>query len=61
MLNVAKHGNTATEITTYTIKKGSEFAIGGVEGGIGTQVFIPKAVQNAGGNAVKKGTTEVLH
>ncbi len=50
MLNVNIFGNTSEYVTPVIIKKGSQFAIGEVEGGTGQQIFIPKTVQNAGGN-----------
>jgi RHS repeat-associated protein len=60
MLNVNQYGNTATDVTPFTIKKGTQYATGGVEGGSGTQVVIPKQYQNSGGNAVIQGKTEQL-
>ncbi len=35
-----KYGNAGTDVTPVTIKKGTQFAIGGVEGGNGIQIYI---------------------
>ena len=59
-LNLGVTGNTANYVTPVTISKGSQFAIGGIEGGSANQIYIPKAVQNAGGNKVIYGTPEKL-
>jgi hypothetical protein len=58
MLNIKMYGNNAEEITTYTIKKGTEFSYGKVGGGSGNQIFIPKNLQNS--NEIIKGSTNTL-
>ena len=52
MLNIWSWGNTGEQITPTIIKKGTQFAFGGVEGGWGFQIFIPMAQQ--AGNVVRK-------
>lgn len=52
MLNINAYGNTGTEVTPVTIKKGTQFAIGEVAGGTGAQIFIPKDLQKAEGNNI---------
>jgi RHS repeat-associated protein len=52
LLNVNKWGNTGTEVTPVTIKKGTQFATGGVAGGKGQQIFIPKDLQKSNGNNI---------
>ena len=58
MLNINKWGNTGAEVTPVTIKKGTKFATGGVEGGTGTQVFIPTDLQKADGNNIIRHTSK---
>ncbi len=58
MLNINKWGNTATEVTPVTIKKGTKYAVGGVEGGTGTQAFIPVDLQKADGNNIIRHTSK---
>ncbi len=62
MLNINKFGNTGDQVTSYTIKKGTQYATGEVSGGTGKQIVIPRNLQNAGGNKVTKieGSTERL-
>lgn len=52
MLNINTWGNPGKEVIPVIIKQGSQFAIGPVEGGNGTQIFIPYPFQNSGGNKV---------
>jgi len=58
MLNIKMYGNNAEEITPFTIKKGTEFSYGKVEGGTGDQIFIPKKLQSP--DEIIKGKTEPL-
>jgi RHS repeat-associated protein len=51
-LNINMWGNTGTEVTPVTIKKGTVFATGSVAGGTGTQIYIPKDLQKAEGNNI---------
>ncbi len=46
LYNLEKYGNDASFVTPVLIKKGTQFAIGGVEGGKGIQIFIQVDVQN---------------
>ena len=39
------YGNDGTKMSTVTIKKGTQFAIGRVSYGTGTQIFIPTELQ----------------
>lgn len=50
LLNINAYGNTGEFITPVIIKKGSQFAIGKVAGGTGTQIYIPNLLQNSGKN-----------
>jgi hypothetical protein len=52
LYNIKKWGNEAESLTPVTIKKGTQFAIGNVEGGKGTQIFLPEFIQNKGSNKV---------
>jgi RHS repeat-associated protein len=45
MYNLAKHGNDASFVTPVTIKKGTQVAIGLVDGGTGGQIYIPSYTQ----------------
>ena len=60
MLNIKMFGNNAEEVTTFTIKKGTEFSYGKVEGGSGDQIFIPKKLMNSGDVVKVKGSTKAL-
>jgi RHS repeat-associated protein len=40
LYNLKKHGNDATEVTSVTIKKGTQFAVGEIEDGDGIQIVI---------------------
>jgi len=52
MLNINTWDNTGKEVTPVTIKRGTQFAFGKVEGGTGSQIYIPTDLQNSGGNEV---------
>jgi RHS repeat-associated protein len=58
MYNLAAYGNNASQMTTATIKKGTQIAIGRVEGGTGTQVFLPTDLQK--GKVVYSNTVTPL-
>jgi len=45
MYNLKMWGNKATEVGTYNIPAGTRGFIGGVEGGTGTQIFIPNTAE----------------
>ena len=45
MYNLAAYGNDASKMTSVTIKKGTQVAMGRVEGGTGTQIFLPSDMQ----------------
>lgn len=46
MLNINQYGNTGSQVVPVTIKAGTQFAYGGVEGGSGTQIFIQGQAEN---------------
>lgn len=46
MLNINQYGNTGTQVVPVTIKAGTEFSYGRVEGGSGTQIFIQWQADN---------------
>lgn len=58
MLNIRMYDNFAEEVTSYTIKKGTEFSYRKVSGGSGNQIFIPKHLQKS--DHIIKGKTEPL-
>ncbi len=55
VLNVT--GNTAENVTEFTIKKGTQIPIGKVAGGEGTQIFLTKNMQEG---ILTKGKTTPL-
>jgi RHS repeat-associated protein len=52
------YGNNATQMTTVTIKKGTQFAVGGVANGTGTQIFLPTYLQQ--NNAIYSAISQIL-
>jgi hypothetical protein len=58
MYYLKAYKNDASLVSSVTIKKGTQFAIGGVENGTGTQVFIPRDQQN--GKVVYSAVSNLL-
>jgi RHS repeat-associated protein len=55
LFNIKLWGNNATELHQYRIPAGTRGFIGGVEGGVGTQIFIPDAF-----NLINSGSIQYI-
>jgi hypothetical protein len=46
LLNINQYGNAGTQVVPVTMKAGTQFAYGGVEGGSGLQIFVQGQEEN---------------
>jgi RHS repeat-associated protein len=59
MYFLKEYGNNASQLTTATIKKGTQFAVGKVSNGTGIQIYIPSEIQK--GKVIYSGIVKALH